>query len=210
MIRILIADDHDIVRLGLKQLFSLMGDITVTGEAASYREVIEILQRDCTPDLLLLGMDMPDISGFELISRIRAQYKSLPILIYSIHNEPMIARRAFRIGVSGFITKGSTQEILVGAIRKVAAGGRFVDPALAEQVIFDRMPEKKVPHQQLSERELLILKLFARGKTGNEIAQKLSISKKTVSTHKTNLMQKMSFNSIAELVLYANDYALID
>jgi DNA-binding NarL/FixJ family response regulator len=199
-----------IVRSGLKQLLLRLGDITVTGEAASCGEVLATLRQDCNSDLLLLEMDMPDVSGFELISCVRAQYKSLPILIYSIHKEPMIVARAFQIGASGFITKFCSQETLVEAVRKVAAGGRFIDPVLAGQVIFDRMPKMEAPHHQLSELELLILKLFAQGKNGNEVAQKLSISNQAVSAHKTNLMQKMNFNNIAELVLYATDYALID
>lgn len=211
MIHILIADDHSVVRVGLKQLFSLMGDISVTGEAADGTEVLELLQQDCDFDLLLLDLTMPGISGIDLIARIRAKYKTLPILVFSMHNEPMIAKRTFQIGASGFITKGCAEETLIEAIRKVAAGGRFVDPGLAEQMIFDQPPtEKEAPHHKLSERELHILKLFAQGKTGNEIAEQLSISKKTVSTHKTNLMQKMNFSSIAELVLYAADYALIE
>ncbi len=209
MIRILIADDHGIVRLGLKQFFSLMEDVTIVGEVTNCGEVLETLSLDCNPDLLLLEMDMPDVGGFELISSIRAQYQSLPILIYSIHNEPMIARRAFQLGVSGFITKGCSRIILAEAIYKVAAGGRFVDPVLAEQAICGQMPEKEAPHHKLSGRELHILKLFAQGKNGNEIAQMLSISKKTVSTHKANLMQKMNFNNFAELVLYADNYALL-
>lgn len=208
---ILIADDHSVVRFGLKRFFSFQTDINVKAEATSGAEVLEILRRDGNFDVLLLDLSMPDISGFELIARVRAWSKSLPILVFSIHNEPMIAKRAFQIGASGFITKGCAEEMLVDAVRKIAAGGRFVDPVLMEQLVFDLPPlEKDAPHYKLSERELLILKLFAQGKTGNEIATKLSISKKTVSTHKANLMQKMNFNSLADMVVYAADYALID
>jgi DNA-binding NarL/FixJ family response regulator len=211
MMRILIADDHSVVRFGLKRFFSLRGDFAVTEEATSGDEVFEILRRDSNWDLLLLDLSMPGISGLELITRVRTQYKSLPILVFSIHDEPAIAKRAFQIGASGFITKGCAEEMLVEAISKVAAGGRFVDPLLSEQLTFDLPPlEKDAPHHKLSERELLILKLFARGKAGNEIAAELSISKKTVSAHKTNLMHKMNFNSLAELVVYAADYGLID
>ncbi len=211
MLHILIADDHSVVRVGLKQLFSLMGDITVTGEAANGEEVLGILAHNHNCDLLLLDLNMPGISGIELIARIRKEHPPLPILVFSMQNEPMIAKRIFQIGASGFITKGCSQETLVEAIRKVAAGGRFIDPALAELMIFDQpQVEKAAPHHKLSDRELMIMKLFAQGQTGNEIAKKLSISKKTVSTHKANLMHKMNFHSIAELVLYAADYALLD
>jgi DNA-binding NarL/FixJ family response regulator len=207
----MIADDHGIVRFGLKRFFSFQGDINVMGEAASGAEVLEILRRDGNFDVLLLDLSMPDISGFELIARVRAWSKSLPILVFSIHNEAAIAKRVFQIGASGFITKGCAEEMLVDAVRKVAAGGRFVDPVLTGQLIFDLPPlEKDAPHHKLSERELLILKLFAQGKTGNEIAETLAISKKTVSTHKTNLMRKMNFNNLADMVIYATDYALID
>jgi len=162
-------------------------------------------------DLILLDLNLPDIDGFDLIARIHSQNRSLPILIFSMHNESLVVKRAFQVGASGFITKGCTQETLLTAIRKVASGGRFVEPALAEQMIFNESDtSKELPHDKLSERELHILKLFACGKTGNEIAQHLSISKKTVSTHKVRLMQKMNFQSIAELVLYAANYALID
>jgi DNA-binding NarL/FixJ family response regulator len=211
MIRIMIADDHGLVRFGLKRFFSFQTDILVTGEAESGAEVLEILGRGGNFDLLLLDLSMPGISGFELLARIRAANKSLPILVFSIQNATTVARRVFQIGASGFISKGCAEEMLVDAVRKVATGGRFLDPSLTEQLIFDLPPqEKDAPHHKLSERELLILKLFAQGKTGNEIAEMLAISKKTVSTHKTNLMLKMNFNSLADMVIYATDYGLID
>jgi DNA-binding NarL/FixJ family response regulator len=128
-----------------------------------------------------------------------------------MHNEPLIAKRALQRGAAGFVTKGCTQEILREAIHKVASGERFVDPELPEQIIFGKTDlSKEAPHDKLSERELHVLKLFAVGKTGNEIAKILSISKKTVSTHKSHLMAKMNFHNIAELVLYAVDYVLIE
>ncbi len=211
LMRILIADDHAVVRVGLKQLFTLMSDITVAGEAANGMEVLELLQTDGNFDLLLLDLNMPDISGLDLIARIRAQFKTLPILVFSMHNESLVAKRALLAGASGFLTKGCTEATLMEALRKVVSGGRFIDPALAEKVIFEKMDiGEDIPHGKLSERELHILKLFAQGKTGNEIAETLSISKKTVSTHKAHLMRKMCFQNIAELVLYAADYALIE
>lgn len=210
-IRILIADDHNVVRVGLKQLFSLMGGIVVAGEAENGMQVLEIIQQQTVFDLLLLDITMPDINGLDLIARIRALDIFIPILVFSMHNEPLIAKRVFQMGATGYITKGCTQEILMAAIRKVASGGRFVDPDLSEQMIFLKAASvEDVPHERLSERELHILKLFAVGKTGNEIAETLAISKKTVSTHKSHLMQKMNFQSIAELVIYALDYSLIE
>ena len=211
MINVLIADDHVIVRVGLKQLFSLMGDIAVTGEATDGMEVLEMLRHGSGFDLLLLDLNMPGISGVNLITQIQIQNKSFPILVFSMHGEMQVAKRVLQAGASGFVTKGCAQETLIAAIRKVAAGGRFIDPVLAEQIMFDNPAlGENAPHDRLSERELHILKLFAQGKTGNEIAGKLSISKKTVSTHKVRLMQKMNFQNIAELVRYATDYALVE
>jgi DNA-binding NarL/FixJ family response regulator len=211
MINVLIADDHVVVRGGLKQLFSLMGDITVAGEATDGMEVLEMLKHGSSFDLLLLDLTMPNISGVNLITRIRALNKSLPILVLSMHCELQVAKRVLQAGASGFITKGSPQETLVAAIRKVAAGGRFVDPVLSEQMMFEKpAPGEEVPHDRLSERELHILKLIAQGQTVNEIAEKLFISNKTVSTHKARLMQKMNFQSNAELVRYAADHALVE
>lgn len=209
--RLIIADNHGVVRVGLKQLFSLMNDITVAGEASDGLELLNLLRQHAGIDLLLLDLNLPDIHASGLIARIRAQNKSLPILVFSMYNEPLIAKRVLQMGASGFVTKGCSLETLIVAIRKTAAGGRFVDPDVAESLIFDPpVPSEEAPHHKLSERELHILKLFAQGKTGNEIARMLAISKKTVSTHKTNLMQKMNFQNLAELVLYAATYALIE
>ena len=207
---ILIADDHVIVRGGLIQLCALMGDVTVAGEATNCTEVIEMLQHVENLDLILLDLTMPGISGVKLITQIRIQYKSLPILVLSMHNELQVARRVFQAGASGFITKGSPQETLIAAIRKVAGGGRFVDPVLAEQMMFEKPVTGDERHERLSEREVHILKLFAQGSTVNEIAEQLSISSKTVSTHKARLMQKMNFQNNAELVRYAADHNLVE
>lgn len=210
MIRVLIADDHVIVRSGLKQLFGLMGDINVAGEAANGEEVLEALKQGQF-DLLLLDLTMPGASGVNLIGRIKTFNVKLPILVLSMHNELQIAKRVLQAGASGFVTKGSGQDTLMSAIRKVASGGRFVDPTLAEQMMFEKPTQgESVPHERLSERELHIMKLFAKGKGINEIAEELFISNKTVSTHKARLMQKLNFQSNAELVRYAADHSLIE
>lgn len=208
--RVLIADDHAIVRGGLKQLFALMGDIVVAGEASDGAEVLEAL-RHGQFDLILLDLTMPGISGINLIGRIRAQHEKLPILVLSMHNELQVAKRVLQAGAAGFVAKGSMQNTLMDAVRKVAAGGRFVDPLIAEQMMFEKnVPGEQAPHERLSERELLILKLFARGRGVNEIAAELFISNKTVSTHKARLMQKMNFQNNAELVRYAADHSLVE
>lgn len=210
MIKVLIADDHVVVRNGLMQLFGVMGDVEVAGEASSGEEVLGALGKSQF-DLILLDLTMPGLSGINLIARIRSLYENQPILVLSMHNELQVAKRVLQAGANGFVTKGSAQDALMSAIRKVAQGGRFVDPGVAEQMMFEKPQNSEArPHERLSERELHILKLFARGRTVNDIADELFISNKTVSTHKARLMQKLNFQSNAELVRYAADYGLIE
>lgn len=208
MIRVLIADDHGIVREGLKQLFALGTDITVAAEAVSGGQVLDALRAGGI-DLILLDLTMPGISGANLIARLRAHDNCPPILVLSMHNELQIARRALAEGASGYLTKDSDPKTLMAAIRKVAAGGRFIDPALAEQMAFDMGGERK-PHELLSDREFDIFRLLVSGKGVNEIAEELSISNKTVSTHKARLMQKMNVQNNAELVRYAVANGLVE
>ena len=210
MIRVLIADDHVVVRSGLKQLFELMGDIVVAGEATNGDEVLEVL-RQTEFDLILLDLTMPGLSGVNLITRIHALYEKVPVLVLSMHNELHIAKRVLQAGASGYVTKGSEQDTLMAAIRKVAAGGRYIDPCVAEQMMFEKpLAREALPHERLSERELHIMKLIAMGKSINDIADELFISNKTVSTHKARLMQKLNFLSNAELVRYAADNGLVE
>ena len=210
MIRVLIADDHAIVREGLKQLFALDNGIVVAGEAVDGSQVLETLRQGGF-DLVLLDMTMPGVSGVNLISRIRAQDGAPPILVLSMHNELQIARRALTAGASGYLTKDSRPEILMAAIRKVATGGRFIDPGLAEQMVFEAGDSgSRPPHELLSDREFHILRLLVRGMSVNDVAEELVISNKTVSTHKARLMLKMNFHNNAELVRYAVAHGLIE
>ena len=203
MIRLLIADDHTLLREGLKQLFSLTEDIIVAGEAANGEETLQVL-RGNDIDLLLLDITMPGTSGIELISSIRREYPALPILVLSMHNEPQIARRLIKAGAVGYMTKDNALSMVVAAIRKIVAGGRFISPELAERIAFETSThELPLPHERLSNREFHILRLLAQDKNMNEIAEILSISSKTVSTHKSRLMQKMGINSNSELLRYA-------
>jgi DNA-binding NarL/FixJ family response regulator len=209
MIKVIIADDHAIVREGLRRLFALSSDITVTDVAVNGSQLLEILRKD-EANLLLLDMTMPGIHGIELIGRIRAQNDRLPILILSMHNEPQIARRALIAGAAGYLTKDSEPEVLQAAIRKVASGGRFIAPELAEALAFDvRDDAQRAPHELLSEREFHILNLLIRGQSVNEIADELIISNRTVSTHKARLMQKLNLQNNAELVRYGIDHHLL-
>ena len=210
MIKILIADDHAIVREGLKQLFALNPDVLVVGEAVDGAQALETLRKGGF-DLVLLDMTMPGVSGVNLISRIRAQDGAPPVLVLSMHNELQIARRALAAGASGYLTKDSRPDVLMAAIRKVAAGGRFIDPVLAEQMVFEADDSgKRPPHELLSDREFHILRLLVRGVSVNDVAEELAISNKTVSTHKARLMQKMNFRNNAELVRYAVAHGLVE
>jgi DNA-binding NarL/FixJ family response regulator len=209
MYKILIADDHSIVRKGLKHLCDSAGDIVVAGEAASGEEVLEALQ-SAQFDLLLLDLTMPGISGVELMEKIRAQHASLPILIFSMRTEMHVVKRMATLGVGGYITKGGSDELLLSAIRKVAGGGAFIDPVIAEQMVFEPAGRGlPVPETRLSQRELQILKLLGQGKSVNEIADELFLNNRTISTYKARLMQKMNFKNNAELVLYASESGLI-
>lgn len=210
MIRILIADDHPIVRSGLKQLITATPDIRVAGEASSGSQVMETLRKE-TFDIILLDMTMPGFSGIDLITRVRAQVPKMPILILSMCNEGQMIKRALQAGANGYLTKDSEPELLMDAIRKTAAGRRFIDPLVAQQMVFElNTPDARPALEQLSNREFHILRLLVRGKSVNEIADELAISNKTVSTHKARLMQKMNFRSNAELVRFGMMHGLAE
>ena len=211
MIRVMLADDHVLMREGLKQLFSMVTDIEVVAEATNGGAVLDNL-RDGKFELILLDMTMPGICGEDLISRIRSRDASLPILVLSMHNELQIARRALKAGANGYVTKDQNPEVLMAAIRKVASGGRFIDPGIAEQMAYEMAADAPVGGRQdnLTDREFQILRLLAKGESVNGIAERLAISNKTVSTHKARLMEKMGFTSNAELVRYALEKGLLD
>ena len=210
MIRILIADDHALMREGLKQLVALESGLTVVAEALNGAEVFEALRR--TPiDLVLLDMSMSGISGANLIHHIRLQNSNPPILVLSMHSEIHVVRYALKAGAAGYLTKDCHPEILLGAIRRVATGGRFMDPSLAERMAFEPdASSDRQPHELLSEREYSVFGLLVWGRTVNEIANEYSISNKTVSTHKARLMHKLNCLTNAELVRYALVHRLID
>ncbi|WP_042303117.1 response regulator [Paraburkholderia kururiensis] len=208
MIHILIADDHAIVRGGLKQIVATTTDIVVAGEAANGAEVVEKL-RNCQVDLLLLDMTMPGISGVGLIRRVRTEQPALPILVLSIHNEAQVVSRALRAGATGYVTKDSDPEILLAAVRKLAAGGRFIDPKLVDAIVFDSHTGDAPPHEVLSDREFQVLQMLASGRSINDIADAFALSAKTISTHKMRLMQKLNLTNNAELIRYAIKHGLV-
>lgn len=204
MIRLLIADDHAIVREGLKKIIALSLDIELAAEAVDGAEVIQHLRSATDFDLLLLDMTMPGVDGISLIGQIKACRAALPILSFSMHNESQIAFYAIKAGAAGYITKDSDPEILLEAIRKVAGGGRYINPTLAERLAFNAaLPAQRAPHASLSNREFEVFRLLVAGKRVHEIANLLAISNKTVSTHKLHLMEKMKVSNSADLVHYA-------
>ncbi len=203
MIDLIIADDHTIMREGLKRLFELDKDIRITGEAANGTQTLEQL-RNLSVDLLLLDISMPGISGEALISRIHHQYPELPILVLSMHCDPQLAIRVLRAGATGYITKSQPPETLISAVHKVESGARYIDPELLEQIALSSIkPVSRCGLDSLTNREFQIMRLLADGFSVNEVAQQLMISNKTVSTHKINLMEKMGFSSNADLIKYA-------
>ena len=210
MIRLVIADDHAIMRSGLKQIFTMMPDVSVVGEASNGAEVLEHLHQ--VPfDLLLLDLNMPGINGADLIARVKAHRPDLPILVLSMHNEPQIAARVLKAGATGYITKDCEPDILLTAIRKVAAHGHYIAPDIAEEMAFDLTTTAQRPlHRLLSEREAEVFRLLTAGKSVNEIAKELAISNKTVSTHKVRVLEKMKLTNMADLMRYAMEHELLD
>jgi len=206
-IRILIAEDHAIVRSGLRQILATTTDLVVAGEATQGGEVLE-QARAGELDLVLLDMAMRGPSGVELIRRLRAERPQLPILVLSMYNEGAIVSRALKAGAAGYVTKDSEPEVLLAAIRKVAGGGRFIDPALVETVVFADLDGDRSPQKALSDRELQVLQLIAAGNALGDIALQLHVSPKTVSTHKMRLMQKLGIDNNADLIRYAVRHGL--
>lgn len=210
MIRILIADDHNLVREGLRQILASAGDLLAAAEAVDGDEALARV-RSGDFDLVLLDLSMPGISGIELIKRLRIEKPGLRILVLSMHGEQQYAVRAYKAGACGYLTKDSAPAQLVAAIRKIAAGGIYISPAGAEQLALGAMPnDAGLPHKTLSDREYGIFRLLVAGTSLTAIAEGLRLSVKTVSTHKTRILQKMNMSSTAELVRYAIEHRLTD
>jgi DNA-binding NarL/FixJ family response regulator len=210
VIRIVIADDHTIVREGLKQLLSAAADLRVIGEAQNGHDVLKQV-RENDFEVLLLDMSMPGKSGIELIKQVRAEKPKLRILVLSMHEEEQYAVRALKAGAAGYMTKESAGAQLLAAIRKVAGGGAFISPAVAEQFALGAMPQTEgPPHTALSDREFQVFQMLVQGVSVSAIADRLNLSVKTVSTHKANIMQKMNMTNQSELIRYALNHRLLD
>jgi DNA-binding NarL/FixJ family response regulator len=200
MIRLLIADDHQIVRDGLRQILSAQSDFEVAAECADGDEALARV-RAGEFDLAVVDMSMPGLSGIDLVKRLKLEKPGLRVLVLSMHGEAQYAARALKAGASGYLTKDSASAMLVGAIRKIAAGGVHISETAAAGLIGGVTADS--PHTRLSDREFEVFRLLVAGSSPTEIADQLRLSVKTVSTHKTRLLEKMGMESTAELVRYA-------
>ncbi|MBY0577402.1 MAG: response regulator transcription factor [Gallionellaceae bacterium] len=210
MVRLMITDDHELVRAGLVQYLGMSPDIDVVAEAKNCNELLEKL-RTVTPDLLLLDLSMPGKSGVDMVAHVRSLYPDLLILVLSMHNEVKTVLHVMKAGASGFICKDCSPQVLLDAIRKVVATGKYLSPVMAEQLAYaSTLPGADHIEMVLSARELEIFRLIVDGKSAGEIADQLCISNKTVSTHKSHLLDKLGLKNIAELVHYAIENKLFD
>lgn len=210
MIRVLIADDHPLVRRGLKQILSETSDITVAGEAQNCAGVLQKISKK-KYDVVILDITMPGRGGIDVLKRIKAKNPEIPVLILSIHPEEQYAIRAIRVGASGYLTKNCEPEELLIAIRKVASGGKYIQETVAEKLAFDVSSKNSKPlHDSLSNREYEVLRKIAAGKTVSTIASEMSLSVKTISTYRTRILSKMNMKNNAELTRYCFKQRIID
>jgi DNA-binding NarL/FixJ family response regulator len=203
MTRIVLADDHKIVRDGLKRILAST-DLEVAAEAADGDELLKLVKA-ADYDIAVIDMSMPGLSGLALIKRLKSEKPKLRILVLSMHGESQYAARALKAGASGYLNKDSAAEQLVGALRKVAAGGVHIGEAAAASLV----AAEKSPHEALSDREFEVLRLLVDGLGPTEIGERLHLSVKTVSTHKTRILEKLNLGSTAELVRYALEHKLV-
>ena len=202
MIRVLIADDHPVVRRGLKTILKDATDIKVEGEAGDGLEVMEKIRGE-EYDVVVMDITMPRLDGIEAISRIKAEKPDIAILVLSMNPEEIFGMRALKLGASGYLSKDSAPEQLISAIRKVASGRVFISQVLAESLAMNvSKGSPKLPHELLSDREYQIMIMLAQGKALKEIAAELSLSVKTVSTHRTHILEKLKMENNAQIVTY--------
>ncbi|HWY76202.1 MAG TPA: response regulator transcription factor [Verrucomicrobiae bacterium] len=207
--KILIADDHAVVRHGLKQILADEFKRAVFGEARNAQEALNHIWKSPW-DVVVLDITMPGRSGLEVLREIRKSRPKLPVLVLSMHPENQFAVRVLKRGANGYMTKESAPEELVGAIKKVLAGGRYVSPDLAEKLAsYVSIDSQKTPQELLSDREFQVLRLIASGKIVSEIGKELSLSVKTISTYRARILEKMGMKNNAELMHYAIQHQLV-
>jgi two-component system, NarL family, invasion response regulator UvrY len=210
MIKILIADDHEILRQGVRNLLANQLDGLVTGEAKDSREAIDLLVQQ-EWDLVLLDLNLPGRNGLEVLQEARRLRPKMPVLIFTFYNEEEYALRALKLGAAGYLTKQSRAEELVTAVNHVLNGGKYVSPSLAERLASNLSGEiQQSPHERLSQRELLVLRLVAVGKTIREISAELSLSEKTVATYRLRIAQKTGLKTNVEIARYALKRRLVE
>ena len=209
MIRILVADDHAIVRRGLRQIVADESDMEVVGEAQTAQKILDLARQE-EWDVIVLNISMPGRGGFEALKALKQTHSKRPVLVLSMYPEDQFAVRAFRAGAAGYMTKESAPEELVQAIRKVVRGGKYVSPSLAEKLAAELGEDaERPPHEALSEREYHVLCLLASGKTVTQIAAEMSLSVKTISTYRARLLEKMRMKTNAEVTRYAIEHRLV-
>lgn len=210
MKKILIVDDHEVVRAGIRKIIEeQLGPITF-GEASTVPEALRLVREEDW-DAVILDLSLGDRSGLEVLTELRQFRPRLPVLILSLHSEEQYARRAFKVGASGYITKDSLRTELIKAINKVIGGGVYVSPALAERLVIDLGSGADcAPHEALSNREFEVMRLIASGKTVGEIAEMLSLSDRTISTYRARILEKMRMKTSAELTHYAIQNKLVN
>ena len=206
--RVLIADDHAVVRRGLKQILLDEYGALEVGEAGDAHETLR-LAREEPWDIVVLDISMPDRSGLEVLKELKQTRPRLPVLILTTHPEEQYAVRVLKAGAAGYMTKESAPEHLVEAVRKVTAGGRYITPTLADLLVTQITGAEKPPHESLSDREFQVLRLIASGKTVGQIAEELSLSSNTVSTYRARVLEKMGMKTNAELTHYAISNGLV-
>jgi len=201
-IKIIIADDHPLFRRGLKHAIEETSDIEVIGESCNGEDLLSLI-RDSKPNIILLDIAMPGKSGLDLLKQLKNEHPKLPILILSVYPEEQYAIRFLKAGASGYLTKESVAEKLAEAIRKIVGGGKYASTAIIEKLAFDFSDSEKLPHETLSDREYQVFGMIAVGKSLTEIGVELSLSVKTISTHRTRILEKMKMKKNAELIHYA-------
>ena len=210
MIKILIVDDHEVVRDGVKKIFEKQPGAAAFGEAGTAQEALS-LAREEEWDVAVLDLSLGGRNGLEVLKELKQIRPRLPVLILSMHSEEQYARRAFRAGAAGYVTKGSSRTELAKAVDKVMKGGKYVTPALAEKLVVSLDRNSQLTrHETLSDREFEVMRLIASGKTVGEIAEMLSLSNKTISTYRARILEKMEMKTNAELTYYAIHNHLVD
>jgi DNA-binding NarL/FixJ family response regulator len=209
LIRVLIADDHPVVRRGLRRILEDEADIEVTGEARNSQEALDLISRKRI-DVVILDIEMPGRSGLDVLKDLKQYRSKLPVLVLSIHPEEQFAVRVLRAGAVGYLSKESAPEELVRAVRRVYGGGRYISTAVAERLASEvSLGSEKAPHETLSNREFEVLQMIASGKTVSQIAKELSFSIKTISTYRARILTKMRMKTNAELTHYAIENKIV-